>query len=279
MILETFEQKKTIKESIEFNGIGLHSGLYASIKICPSLDDDGVIFRTQSGDIPAFACNVTDTSRGTTLACDNSKIMTVEHVLSSIYAFGIDSAIICCDSIEPPIMDGSSGIFSESIKNTGTLDLDFKKKYYMPSDPIMVSDGDAFILGLPSNEFSVDYFLNYPHPLIGSQSYSYSGDLNDYLNNICSSRTFALASEIKFLIDNNLAKGGSLDNCIIIYDDHFSVDLRHDKELVTHKILDIIGDISLCGVPLKMKIISYKSGHKLNNVFANKLLDYIKNCK
>jgi len=266
--------KSTVKSELIFSGIGLHSGEKSEIKILPS-DSGNIVFSVDGKFILANAKNVTDTSRGTTLSTNNEKIMTVEHLLSALYAFGIDSALIECSSNEIPAMDGSSSEYIKRLEKVEKCHINKEKYIFACDNPIFVNQGDSFIICLPSDNFSIEYYLNYNHAIIGSCNYIFDFSLDEYKSNISDSRTFALEEEINFLRANNLARGGSLDNCIVVYQDHFSVPLRHENELLFHKILDLLGDLSLSTMPLQMRIISNKSGHKLNTELSKKLIDFM----
>ena len=255
----------TIDNIIYMEGIGLHTGKRSKATLSP-FDKEGIFFKFNDEIIKATADSVCDTSRCTMLNLKGHIIQTCEHLLSCIYALDINSILIELSAEEVPIFDGSAKAWLEALKNhiTGIP----IKPVTIPR-PIEIKDKDAYIKACPSDTFEIQYFLDYAHPQIGKAEFLYTKDKFEEF--IAPSRTFALFEEVEFLRANGLAKGGSEDNCIIAYNDHLSCELRHKNEFATHKILDLIGDISLCGKPLNIKITANKSGHKLNNMFAKEI--------
>ena len=261
----------TLSEKITLRGIGLHTGAESEISLNP-YDKKGIFFRFGRETVKATAETVCDTSRCTMLNLGGHIVQTCEHLLGVIYALGIDSVLIENSSDEIPIFDGSGKMWCEVLKDkiTGKKDCPATIK-----EKIKVSDGDAFIEALPSNAPEIEYHLDYSHPMIGKSSFVYTPEkFEEY---IAPSRTFALFEEVEFLRKNGLAKGGSEENCIIVFPDRISVPLRHREEFATHKILDLLGDMSLIGASLDIKINACKSGHRLNNIFAKKLRTVIDN--
>ncbi len=259
--------RATVKETAEITGIGLHTGQESRLAICPS-EEGGIVFETPLGRVPALAENVRDVSRGTTLGCGEAVIMTTEHLMSALWGAGIDSALVRCSGCEVPVLDGSSRPWFSLLEEAGRRELGASAPELAPASPLFVSEGGAFIGLLPGVGFSVEYFLDYPHPMIGARSFLFDGSREQYREYIAPSRTFVLYEEIKGLYEQNLAKGGSVDNCIVVFEDRYSAPLRHGEELVCHKILDLAGDLFLCGAPLGGRVIACKSGHRLNTRFA-----------
>ncbi|MBP5273348.1 MAG: UDP-3-O-acyl-N-acetylglucosamine deacetylase [Abditibacteriota bacterium] len=211
---------------------------------------------------------VCDTSRGTTLGNGDDVVMTVEHLLSALWACGISAARIQCSGKEIPVLDGSSAVFLDMLEDAGAAPCGSDGLVFSPESPLFVSRGGAFAGILPGEGFSAEYFLDYEHPMIGAQSFFYDGSYEAYKSFIAPSRTFVLYEEVKALLENNLARGGTVDNCIVTFRDRFSSPLRHPGELPGHKLLDILGDLSLCGARLEGRVIAYKSGHRLNTELA-----------
>lgn len=261
----------TLTKELIFEDIGLHTGTECKTVLKP-FDRQGIFFKFNGKTVQATAEKVCDTSRCTMLDLNGHKIQTCEHLLASVYALGIDSVLIENFGEEIPVFDGSGICWSKVLKDhiTGT-----PEKRYSLKNSIEVCDGDAFIKAEPSDKFEIFYTLDYSHPMIGKKEFYYTED--KFLEYVAPSRTFALYEEIEFLRANGLAKGGTEENCIVIFKDRISTDLRHEKELVTHKILDLLGDISLTGKSLDIKITANKSGHKLNNMFARELRTVITN--
>ena len=272
MISETF--CKTIAGPLTVSGVGLHSGDRVEITILPS-GEPGIYFDTPGGAVRAEARCVADTSRGTTLGQGEARIMTVEHLMSALWAIGIYAARIHFSGREIPVLDGSSLGYLKALEDVGTGPTDAVRRIYAPASPVMVTRGDAFVCLLPGKGFTAEYHLNYDHPMIGAQTCVFDGSYGQYRQNIADSRTFVLYEEIEHLLSGNLAKGGSLDNCLVIFRDKLSSPLRHPAEPAGHKLLDLLGDASLCGAGLEGRLIAYKSGHALNTEFALRLQEQI----
>jgi len=258
----------TINSILTAKGTGLHSGKECKVTLYP-YDKQGIYFKFNENVYKALAEDVCDTSRCTMLDLNNNKIQTCEHLLAVIYALNINGILIETSEKEIPTFDGSGKYWLELLKDHIVNN---KLDGFEISKPIHVSEDDSFIIAYPSEGFSIEYFLDYNHPLIGTSRFTFNGSIDNFSKYIAPSRTFAFIEEVEYLKANNLALGGNEENCIVVYKDKLSSQLRHKHEFTTHKILDLIGDISLCGMPLdNIKIIANKSGHKLNNLFARKL--------
>lgn len=274
---EIFQQ--TIKESIEFEGIGLHSGKISKVKLIPSNEDQGIIFKRtdleKNNIIKANFKNVSSAKLCTTL--ENSfgnKISTVEHLLAAFYIIGIDNVIVEVDNGEIPIMDGSSKNFIDILKSKGTKKLSKKRKFLKILKRIELEDNGKRISIEPSNsDFVVKFQLNYSNDIIGKQKNSVNF-YNDDLEDIYTSRTFCLFQDIEKIKKVGLAKGGSLDNAVVV-DEKKVINkdgLRNKKEFVNHKILDLAGDFLLSGFRILGKVDCYQGGHQLSNSFLRKLM-------
>jgi UDP-3-O-[3-hydroxymyristoyl] N-acetylglucosamine deacetylase/3-hydroxyacyl-[acyl-carrier-protein] dehydratase len=291
--------QKTLEKNIEFEGIGLHTGVNSKIILRPAKPNTGIIFRdiNKNNDIKAHINNVCSTLRGTTLSVNDSKIYTVEHLLSALYALGIDNAYIDFYNIEIPILDGSSNKFYELIESSGIKILNEKRNSLIIKEEIEVSNKDSSLTILPYDGFKITFEIDFKNSSIGIQKFVLE-TLDDYKMQIASSRTFCTFGEIVHLKENGLALGGNLDNAIIYLDkdisdvtiDNFnkislnqisreSLDgntlenknLIFNNEAVRHKILDLIGDLSLLGKDIKGHVISNKSGHSLNIEMVKKI--------
>jgi len=295
-----YKYQRTIKNSLKFSGIGLHTGKFTNIKLLPSKENEGIIFKkitsTNTVYIKADFKNVSETNRGTTIEGSNEKIYTVEHLLAAIYAHGIDNLIIEIDNIEPPILDGSSKEYYEKILDTGVTKLSKKKEIIKIEKPIyyLDSDNDVEISILPYDGFKISFSVDYNYGNIGKQSYTLN-DIKDFYSEIAGARTFCSFDELYHLKSNQLIKGASLDrglvfmnnnvNCSSKIKELFNLEVQYDKshrtlnnvklryedEPVRHKILDLIGDFSLLGGQLQGHIISKKSGHFTNIEFLKKI--------
>ncbi len=276
-MLETFQ--KTIKNIISFEGVGLHSGKNSKVKILPGKANQGVIFKRMDveshNQILANYKNVSSTKLCTTLENSNGiKVSTVEHLLAALYIGGIDNAIIEIDNEEVPIMDGSSKEFLNLLKKAGSVRLEAKRKYLKILNKIELIDGEKNISMEPcDNCLEVDFKLNYENKLIGNQRNVVNFQTDD-LEEVVSSRTFCLHEDIEKIKKLGFAKGGSLENAVVVDQDRVlnNSGLRNEKEFVNHKILDLAGDFLLSGYRLFGKVVCSQGGHELSNMFLRKLL-------
>ncbi|MFH0948359.1 MAG: UDP-3-O-acyl-N-acetylglucosamine deacetylase [Elusimicrobiota bacterium] len=272
-------RQKTISKEVFYSGIGLHTGNNVSIKLKPATENTGIIFvRTDLPDNPkvkADISNVLTTVRGTTLGLDEkTSVHTVEHLLATLFAFDIDNLTVEMDSNEPPIADGSALPFVELIKKAGTTELSAEKKCFNLLAPVVYKNGDVLITAIPSDKFHISCTIFYNHPLLSTQFLSLDITQEIFEKEIAPARTFCFDYEIEALKNKGLAKGGSLENAVVIGEKKIFTKLRFEDEFVRHKILDLIGDISLLGSSLnKMEIFAIKCGHKNNVEFAKKILE------
>ena len=274
-MLEIYQ--KTIKKPVSFQGVGLHSGKKSNIKILPGNDDQGIIFRridlSNNQEIKAKYDRVSSARLCTTIENNHGvKVSTIEHLLAAIYICGIDNAIIEIDCEEVPIMDGSAKDFINVFKKVDLKTLETKRKYLKILETINLVDGDRNISIEPSNSFEVNFNLKYENKIIGEQNNNVNFQLDD-LNNIYESRTFCLFEDIEKIKKIGLAKGGSLENAIVV--DKNKVlnkdGLRNENEFVNHKILDLAGDFALSGFRVLGKVSCSQGGHQLTNMFLRKL--------
>lgn len=278
------DKQKTISREVSYSGIGLHTANNVSIKLKPAIENTGIIFvRTDlSGNpkIKADISNVLTTVRGTTVGLDEkTSVHTVEHLLATLFAFSIDNLTIEMDSNEPPIADGSALPFIELIKKAGIVELAAEKKCFNLPETIVYKNGDVLITASPSDKFHISCTIIYNHPLLKNQFLSLDITPEIFEKEIAPARTFCFDYEIEALKNKGLAKGGSLENAVVIGEKKILTKLRFEDEFVRHKILDLIGDISLLGSPLKMEITAVKCGHKNNIEFAKKIISAKKNLK
>jgi len=274
--------QKTIKENIILKGFGLHSGLEVNLVIKPAEPNTGIIFkRTDLSNNNIIIPNIFNVSSAifcTTISNENGvSVSTVEHLLGALYGIGIDNALIEIDNQEVPILDGSAKLFVEAINKIGIKNSNIPIKIIKIEKKIEFNDGKKTISIEPSKiSLDIDFELKYKNSLIGTQRNSikvFESDLTDIYN----SRTFCLFEDVEKLKKMGLAKGGSLENAIVVKDNEIlnEEDLRNEKEFVNHKILDCMGDLSLAGFKIIGKVICSQGGHKLTNqllrkVFASK---------
>ncbi|WP_457641086.1 UDP-3-O-acyl-N-acetylglucosamine deacetylase [Persephonella sp.] len=269
------QYQRSIRREIEIKGIGLHSGLPVTIKLIPAESDEGINFIKNDVVIPARIEYANSFEFSTSLFKDGETVRTVEHLMAALYFTGIDNIYIKIDSEELPILDGSAFIFIEKIKEAGIVSLKEEKIYAVLTEEVVVSEGDKYIKGRPYSGFLATFHASYNNKIIGNRKYTYDPtNKNDFLN-VAKARTYCFLEEIEFLREKGLAKGGSLENAVVFEGDTVlnPEGLRFEDEPVKHKVLDLIGDLYLLGLPLIGDIHSFKGGHKLNASFVTKLID------
>ena len=270
--------QKTLSKSVSFKGVGLHSGNNVSMKVFPAKDNEGIVFKRVDLDknnlIKANFANVSSAKLCTTLKNKHGvKVSTVEHLLAALYLADIDNAIIEIDNNEVPIMDGSAKIFLESFKNLEVISLKEKRKFLKIEEKIELIEGSKKISIEPSDDtFEVEFQLNYDNSIIGNQKNTINFD-KDNFEDVYKSRTFCLYSDIEKIKKAGLAKGGSLDNAVVVNENAVLNEggLRNKKEFVNHKILDLVGDFLLSGKRILGKVKCYQGGHELTNKFLKKM--------
>jgi UDP-3-O-[3-hydroxymyristoyl] N-acetylglucosamine deacetylase len=274
--------QRTISSPVSFSGIGIHTGAIVSIRFCPEKEGTGIYFKRidlpGQPIIPATLEYVCDTSRSTSLGIADVRIHTVEHVLSAVRAFNIDNLCIEISSIEPPVGNGSADVFVKMLEEAEILEQEATTPIVKLHQPVYWSEDDIHIVALPYDGYRISYTLSYPdNKILRGQFHSVEVTKENFIKEISPCRTFSKYEEISYLIDRGLIKGGSLDNAVIIKDDVvFSKEgLFFPDEMVRHKILDMIGDLTLVGFDFHAHIISIRSGHRTNIAFAKKLLNAI----
>ncbi len=271
--------QRTIAESTQVTGIGIHSGKRVTMKLHPAEDDIGIVFvRTDLPGAPrikAHAQNVGATENNTAIGEGRDAVHTIEHLLSAFYGLGINNVIVEIDGPEVPIMDGSSVSFVFLLKEIGLKNLSQSKKLLIIKEPIKVEFGDKWATIEPSKKLIIDSTIIFAHPIIKNQRFEFEFNCESYINEICRARTFGFVKDVDMLKKKGLAKGASLANAVGL--DDFKVmnpeGLRFVDEFVRHKVLDTIGDVSLLGYELAGKITTYKSGHHVHNLLCRKILE------
>ena len=270
--------QKTIKKNVQFNGIALHSGLDVNLILKPAHPDFGIVFKRvdlNSNNLvyPSFA-NVTNTSLNTTIENEfGVRVSTIEHLMGALFCLGIDNALIEIDNEEVPILDGSAKNFIESISSVGLEISSSPIKIIKINKEVKFSDGERYITIKPSTlTLDIDFELKYANLVIGNQKNKikvYEDDLSDVYN----SRTYCLYEDIELIKKRGLAKGGSLDNAIVVKDDEIMnpEGLRNKKEFVNHKILDCIGDLYTSGYRIVASVECSQGGHYLTNQLLRKV--------
>lgn len=267
----------TLAQKIEISGIGLHTGVAVNLTLKPAPENTGYIFvRTDLDDfeIPASVEYISHCSYATTLLRKGVLLSTCEHLLSALRGFGIDNCFIELDNIEIPILDGSSENFIELLENTGIVEQKAPRHYLKILEKVEFNDGDRKMSIEPSDKFEIECVIDFKHPFINQQTFHFELKNGSFGREIASARTFGFTTEIEMLRKANLALGGSLDNAIVLTPEGMLNEspLRFSDEFVRHKILDIIGDIALLGMPVLGKITAEKSGHSVHASLMSKLL-------
>lgn len=271
--------QRTIASTVKVTGIGIHSGRKVTLTMYPAEADFGIQFKRtdlpNSEILKACATTVGATENNTTLGSGVNAIHTVEHLLSVFYGLGINNIYCEVDGPEVPIMDGSAASFVFLLKETGIRTLNKSKKFLVVLEPVEVKVDDKWARIEPSSRLIIDSTIVFAHPIIKTQKKVFEFSCEAYINDIGRARTFGMLRDADMLKRKGLAKGGSLDNAIIL--DDFNIvnkeGLRFKDEFIRHKILDTIGDISLLGHEIAAKITTYKSGHNLHNLLCRKLLE------
>ena len=270
--------QQTITKPISFTGVGLHSGKNSKITILPGENDQGIIFKridlTKNNIVEASYKNVKSAKLCTTLEnFHGTQVSTVEHLLAALYISGIDSAVIEIDNEEVPIMDGSAKDFLNVLKETKIQILTSKRKYLKILNKVEMIDGTRKISIEPKDSFEVEFQLDYKNKIIGKQK-NIINFQSDKIEDVIESRTFCLYEDIEKIKKLGLAKGGSLENAVVVDQDKIRNHggLRNQKEFVNHKILDLAGDFLLSGHRVLGKVKCYQGGHELTNMFLRKLL-------
>ena len=301
------DKQRTISREVSLSDVGLHTGKKVNLTFCPVIENFGIKFQRIDLEgqpiIEADVDYVTDIQRGTTLTKNGNSVSTIEHSLAALTGLGIDNCLIKIDSQEVPIMDGSSKPFIEILKKAGIKELGADKNYFVITEPIKftIEDKGIELIALPDDHYNITSMIDYKSPVLGKQ-FATLDKIEDVEEEIASSRTFCFLHELEFLAKHNLIKGGDLSNAIVVVDKVIekerldeiakilnkpsvevkeegildNIELRHANEPARHKLLDIVGDLTLVGRPIKGKIIASKPGHGPNTEFAKLIKKSIK---
>ncbi|XZG70619.1 UDP-3-O-acyl-N-acetylglucosamine deacetylase [Chitinibacteraceae bacterium HSL-7] len=273
-------QQRTLKTTVRAVGVGLHSGDPVTLVMHPAPVDHGIVFRRS--DLPESAPFrvgpdlVNDTRLSSTLVRDGVRVGTIEHLMSALAGLGIDNVLIDVDAQEIPIMDGSSAPFIYLLRSTGIVDQPAAKRFVRVLKEIEVVDGDKWVRFTPHDGYTVELTIDFRHPAFKKSAQHVAIDFaeTNYISEVSRARTFGFIHEFEYLRMNGLARGGSMDNAIVI--DEYRVlndgGLRFEDEFVRHKVLDAIGDLYILGAPLICAFSGYKSGHAMNNRLLRELL-------
>jgi len=274
-------RQRTLKDAARTTGVGLHTGARVDLNLRPAAPDTGIVFHRVdlpgSAPIPASALNVGDTRLSSTLRAGEAGVSTVEHLMSALAGLGIDNLHVEVAGPEIPIMDGSAGPFVFMLKGAGIVEQDAPKRYLRIVAPVEVRDGDKWARFEPHDGFRLDFTIDFPHPVFGSENRHVVIDFaeHSYVKEVARARTFGFMQDVEAMRAAGLGLGGSLQNAIVLDETRVlnSEGLRYDNEFVRHKVLDAIGDLYLLGHPLIGQYTAHKSGHGLNNALARALVE------
>jgi len=273
-------KQRTLKQAVSATGVGLHNGEKVTLTLRPAAPDTGIVFKRvdlpQPNEILATPDAVRDTRLCSALEANGARVATVEHIMSALAGLGVDNVIVEVDASEIPIMDGSSGPFVFLLQQAGIIEQAAAKKFIRVKKTVEVKEGDKWVRFEPYHGFKIDFTIDFNHPVFEHSGNNVKIDFaaDSYTKEISRARTFGFMHEVEYLRSNGLARGGSLDNAIVL--DEYRVlnndGLRYDDEFVKHKVLDAIGDLYMLGHPILGAFYAYKSGHALNNQLLRALL-------
>ena len=266
-------RQRTLRNSIKATGVGLHTGDKVLLTLCPAPVDTGIVFRRTDlnpvAEIPARADLVGETTLSTCLIHGEARVSTIEHLLSAMAGLGVDNAYVDVTAPEIPIMDGSAAPFVFLLQSAGIVEQHAAKKFIRVKKEVTVTDGDKTASFLPLEGFKISFGIDFDHPVFKHRAATTEIDFSttSFVREVSRARTFGFVEEIEYLRSKGLARGGSMDNAVVI-DDYKVLNqagLRYDDEFVKHKVLDAIGDLYLLGYSLIGEYRAFKSGHALNN--------------
>ncbi len=271
------KSQKTIREAASISGIGLHSGKRVTVVLSPGKANSGIRFQRSDlagkPEIPADVRFVHSTTLATTLSSNGVKISTVEHLMSALWALGIDNMLCSVEGEEVPILDGSAAPWANLLKKAGVKSQRASKRFLVAHKTIEIREGNKWAILRPSREFRIRYSIDFPHPVIGKQEFEFNAS-TDFLKEIAPCRTFGFLKDVERMQAMGLALGGSLQNAVVL-DDQRALNpegLRFPNEFVRHKILDAIGDFSLIGYPILADIELHRAGHEMQTRLVAALL-------
>lgn len=270
-------KQTTIGAAVQTDGVGLHTAVPVHVRLVPAPPDTGYVFRrTDLGgfEIPATVESVAHCGYATTLMRTGVMLSTVEHLLAALRGLGVDNVFIEVDNLEIPIMDGSAEDFAEMIERAGIIEQSLARRALLVREKVSFEQGNRRISVEPADSYQIDCLIDFSHPLIGTQSLSVELSDGAFAREIAAARTFGFTEEIETLRRANLIRGGSLENAIVLTPDGMlnQTGLRFRDEFVRHKILDIIGDLALLGMPIMGRVVAERSGHIMHAGLMSKLL-------
>jgi UDP-3-O-acyl N-acetylglucosamine deacetylase len=257
-------EQQTLRETLAFDGVGLHTGVRSRVRLVPQPAGTGVRFRLDGAvEFPAHAEYVVETERATVVGSEGRTVSTVEHLLSALCGMQVDNVLIEVEGPEIPVEDGSALVFADAIAASGFVAQGAPPDYFRVDAPRCYRDGGALLVVVPSDEWRIRFAVDYPAP-IGAQYYEGAIDARRFRSEIAPSRTFGYLHEVEALLERGLALGGTLENALVFGPEGPLSPLRAPNEVVTHKVLDLIGDLALLGARPCCEIVAIKSGHRLH---------------
>jgi UDP-3-O-[3-hydroxymyristoyl] N-acetylglucosamine deacetylase len=254
----------TLRETLAFEGVGLHTGAAVRARLVPQPANHGIRFSLDGAEsFPATSDHVVETRRATVLGDGTRTVSTVEHVLSALFAMGVDNALVEVAGPEMPVLDGSSGVYAEAIVAAGLVEQPALRPRFTLPAPAVFADGDAIVVVTPADDFRIRYAVDFAAP-VGAQYFDATIDAETFRGEIAHARTFGYVHEVEALLAAGLARGGSLDNALVFAPEGPLTPLRWPNEVVRHKTLDLIGDFALLGAWPQFEVIAIKSGHRLH---------------
>jgi UDP-3-O-[3-hydroxymyristoyl] N-acetylglucosamine deacetylase len=270
-------QQHTLKSEVCLSGIGLHTGVTVNLRLCPAPAHSGIVFKRTDLDgftIEAQSRHVARVSYATSLMKKGVLISTTEHLLSALAGLGVDNAVVEIDNLELPIVDGSALPFVKLIRQAGLRPQRARRTYAKILKPLELVDGSKRIAVYPADTFAVSYSISFPHPIIGAETMDFTPSAGSYENDVAPARTFGFLAEVEMLLKSGLVKGGSLENVVVLDQERVlnPEGLRFPDEFCRHKVLDLIGDISLFGRPLIGHVVADRAGHAMHAQLVSQLL-------
>ncbi len=265
-------EQRTLRDVLEFAGVGLHTGSEARVRLRPSFAGSGLRFRLVERNVafPAHAEYIVETRRATVLGSGEATVSTVEHLMSALLGMGVDNALIEVEGPEIPVMDGSAAAFAEAIAKVGLIGQRVLPRRLALEQPVVFRDSDALLAVIPADHFRIRFAVDYAPP-VGAQFIDAHIDADYFIREIAPARTFGYLHEVEALRSAGLARGGTLDNALVFAPDGPLTPLRWPNEVVRHKVLDLVGDFALLGVRPCCEVVSVKSGHRLHALAAQAL--------
>ncbi|MDI6827240.1 MAG: UDP-3-O-acyl-N-acetylglucosamine deacetylase [Armatimonadota bacterium] len=264
-------RQSTLKTSAEIEGIGLHTGEKCKLTLLPAPENTGIVFVTPAGEIKAVVENVEATNRGVVLKQGTARVHTVEHLLSALAGMGVDNAILQVNGPEIPSADGSALPFVELIECAGVESLSAEVEPIYVAEPVWVGAEDKRAIALQNDNYRVTGIISFSHPMIGEQMIDMQVEPEIFKREIAPARTFCTEEEIEAILSSGLGRGGTSANVVIVRNGGYSTSLRFQDEFVRHKVLDLIGDLSLVGGRLAAHVITIKAGHALHAALAGRI--------